>query len=172
MGRNRNTIISLHNDEKKIVNISKKHSIRILHQTNEKNILNLKSLYDKNNVECLIFSFNKNFEEIINSSDLCITRSGASTLAELSLLNIPFIAVPLPNSKDNHQFENALFYKEKECCWILNQETFDDNIEQLLTNILSNNSEFLQKKGNLKKLNYKNTWTNVHQKISNIINEN
>ena len=93
-------------------------------------------------------------------------------MAELSLLNIPFIAVPLPHSKDNHQFENALFYKEKECCWILNQETFEDNIEQLLTNILSNNSEFLQKKENLKKLNYKNTWTNVHQKILNIINEN
>ena len=143
-----------------------------MHQTNEKNILNLKNFYDENNVECLIFSFNKNFEEIINNSDICITRSGASTLAELSLLNIPFIAVPLPNSKDNHQFENALFYKEKDCCWMLNQETFEDNIEQLLNNILSNNSEFLQKKENLKKLNYKNTWTNVHQKILNIINEN
>ena len=68
--------------------------------------------------------------------------------------------------------QDALFYKEKECCWILNQETFEDNIEQLLTNILSNNSEFLQKKENLKKLNYKNTWTNVNQKILNIINEN
>ena len=54
----------------------------------------------------------------------------------------------------------------------LNQETFEDNIEQLLNNILSNNSEFLEKKENLKKLNYKNTWTNVHQKILNIINEN
>ena len=107
-----------------------------------------------------------------NNSDICITRAGASTLAELSLLNIPFIAVPLPNSKDNHQFENALFYKEKECCWMLNQETFEDNIEQLLTSVLSDNSEFLQKKENLKKINYKNNWTNVNQKILNIINEN
>ena len=56
--------------------------------------------------------------------------------------------MPLPNSKDNHQFENALFYKEKECCWMLNQKTFEDNIEQLLNNILSNNSEFSQKKEN------------------------
>ncbi len=160
------------NLKNKIVNISKKHSIRIFHQTSEQNILNLKNFYDENNLECLIFSFKKNFEEIINNSDICITRSGASTLAELSLLNIPFIAVPLPNSKDNHQFENALFYKQKECCWMLNQETFQDDIEQLLNNILSDNSEFLQKKENLKKLNYKNTWTNVHQKILNIINEN
>ena len=54
--------------------------------------------------------------------------------------------MPLPNSKDNHQFENALFYKEKECCWMLNQDTFEDNIERLLNNILSDNSEFLQKR--------------------------
>ena len=45
--------------------------------------------------------------------DFCITRAGASTLAELSFLNIPFMAVPLPTSKDNHQFENASFYKKK-----------------------------------------------------------
>ena len=36
----------------------------------------------------------------------------------------------------------------------------------------SDNSEFLQKKENLKKLNYKNTWINVNQKILDIINEN
>ena len=160
------------NLKNKIVNIAKKNSIRIVQQTNEKNISNLKNFYDKHNIECLIFSFNENFEEIINNSDICITRAGASTLAELSLLSIPFIAVPLPHSKDNHQFENASFYKEKECCWILNQELFEDKIEQLLSNILSDNSEFLKKKENLKKLNYKNTWINVNQKILNIINEN
>ena len=53
--------------------------------------------------------------------DLSITRAGASTLAELSLLYIPFIAVPLPSSKDNHQLENAKFYKNNNCCWVLEQ---------------------------------------------------
>ena len=43
----------------------------------------------------MIFSFDKNFVEIIQKeSDLCITRAGASTLAELSVLNVPFVAVP------------------------------------------------------------------------------
>ena len=69
--------------------------------------------YSENKIKNFIFSFNQNLREIIQDSDLCITRAGASTLAELSILNIPFLAVPLPTSKDNHQLENANFYKKK-----------------------------------------------------------
>ena len=55
----------------------------------------------------------KNFEKILINIDLCITRGGASTLAELSVLNIPFIVVPLPTSKDNHQLKMQIFIKIK-----------------------------------------------------------
>ena len=106
------------------------------------------------------------------NADLCITRGGASTLAELSFLNIPFITVPLPSSKDNHQFDNANYYKDKGCCWILEQQFFQDKIEDLLTDIIQNKTDFLNKKDNLKKLNYKNNWNNVNQKILEIIDEN
>ena len=73
----------------------------------------MKDFYSDNNIENTIFSYKKNLVEIIKEADLCITRAGASTLAELSVLNIPFIAVPLPKSKVNHQLENANYYKKK-----------------------------------------------------------
>ena len=155
-----------------IVNISKKISIRIIQQTSEKNISNLKDFYSKNKINNKIFSFDKNFTNIIHQADLCITRSGASTLAELSFLNIPFIAVPLPKAKDNHQFENANFYKNMDCCWIIEQNYFEEKIEEFLKDILSRKNDYLKKKENLKKLNYQNTWINVNQKILEIINEN
>ncbi len=160
------------NLKKKIVNISKKFPIRIIQQTNEKNISNIRDFYQKNNVENLIFSFDKNFDKILNKTDLCITRAGASTLAELSILNIPFIAVPLPTSKDNHQLENANFYKDKDCCWILDQKLFEENIEDFLISIIQNKTDFLNKIENLKKLNFQNNWINVNQKILDIINAN
>ena len=37
----------------------------------------------------------------------------SSTLAELSITNTPFVAVPLATSKDNHQLENANFIKKR-----------------------------------------------------------
>lgn len=155
-----------------IVNISKKKQIKIIQQTNEKNISNLSNFYSKNNIENKVFSFDKNFSSIIQQADLCITRAGASTLAELSLINIPFIAVPLPTSKDNHQFENANYYKNNDCCWIIDQNSFEEKIEDLLKDIFNNKDDYLKKKENLRKLNYQNTWINVNQKILRVINEN
>ena len=155
-----------------IVNISKKFQLNIIQQTNYKNITQLKDFYYKHNVENIIFSFDKNFDNIIKKTDLCLTRAGASTLAELSVLNIPFIAVPLPTSIDNHQFENANFYKNYDCCWIIEEKFFEEKIEEVLNEILIDKSDYLKKKENLKKLNYQNTWNNVNQKILKTINEN
>ncbi len=158
--------------KQKIVNLSKDFSIKIIQQTSEKNVSNLSDYYSENNVENIIFDFEKNLINKICEADLCITRAGASSLAELSILETPFIAIPLPTSKDDHQFENANFYKKKECCWIIEQTFFDKEIEQVLRNIIQNKSDLMKKKENLKKLNYQNTWINVNQKLLNIINEN
>ncbi|MBD1166413.1 UDP-N-acetylglucosamine--N-acetylmuramyl-(pentapeptide) pyrophosphoryl-undecaprenol N-acetylglucosamine transferase [Pelagibacterales bacterium SAG-MED07] len=155
-----------------IVNISKTKQIKIIQQTTEKNIPYLNNFYSKNNIENKIFSFDKDFYKSLQQADLCITRAGASTLAELSLMNIPFIAVPLPTSKDDHQFENANYYKINGCCWMIEQTSFEEKIEDLLKYIFNNKNDYLEKKENLKKLNYQNTWINVNQKILNTINEN
>ena len=155
-----------------IANIAKEISIKVIQQTNEKNIYDLSNFYLKNNIENKIFSYDKNFSQNIQQADLCITRAGASTLAELSFMNIPFIAVPLPTSKDNHQFENANYYKNNNCCWIIDQSSFDKKIEVFLRDILNNKNDYLEKKENLKKLNYQNTWINANQKILKGINEN
>ena len=85
---------------------------------------------------------------------------------------MPFIAVPLPSSKDNHQFENANFYLKNDCCWILEQNHFEEKIEQLIEEIIQNRSNLNKKKENLSNLNYQNTWINVNQKILKNLNEN
>ena len=64
---------------------------------------------------------------------------------------MPFIAVPLPNSKDNHQFENAKFYLKNNACWILDQNLFEEKIERLIEEILSNKSNINEKMQNLSK---------------------
>ena len=156
-----------------IIKISKIKSLKIIHQTNQKNIDFLKNFYSKNGIENIVFSFDQNLNILLDQSDLCITRAGATSLAEIALLNIPFIAIPLPTSKDNHQFENANYYKNKDCCWIVNQNNFDRlKFEDLLIGILKNEEDFINKKKNLKNLNYQNTWNNVNQNLLKIINEN
>ena len=155
-----------------IINISKIFPIKVIQQTSKQNLLTLSKYYSYNNIENKVFTFEKDLSNLIQQADICITRAGASTLAELSVMNLPFIAVPLPSSKDNHQFENAYFYENNDCCWLIEQRYFDKKIEDFLKNILTDQNEYLKKKENLKKLNYQNSWINVNQKILGIINEN
>ena len=42
----------------------------------------------------------------------------------------------------------------------------------MLYEILNDNSDFIHKKSNLKKLNFQNTWNDVNQKLKKVINEN
>ena len=79
----------------------------------------------------------------------------------------------MPTSKDNHQFENAKYYKDKDCCWVINQVNFDkQKFEHFLLDLLKNKGVFFNKKNNLENLNYQNTWNNVNQNLLKIINEN
>jgi len=156
-----------------IVNLSKKNKIKIIQQTHKSNTDQLRSIYDEAKIENTIFDFEENLADLINQSDLCITRAGASTLAELSIMNKPFLTIPLVSAKDNHQFENANFYQNLGCCWIMNQKDFNDvNLEKFLNHIIMNKSEYNIKKNNLEKRNSQNSWNNINQKILEIINEN
>jgi UDP-N-acetylglucosamine--N-acetylmuramyl-(pentapeptide) pyrophosphoryl-undecaprenol N-acetylglucosamine transferase len=156
-----------------ILKISKIKPLKIIHQTSQKKVNFFKKFYSENNVENIVFNFDNNLDMLISQSDLCITRAGASSLAEIAILNVPFIAIPLPSSKDNHQFENANFYQKLDCCWVIDQKILDKTkLMKLLNGILENKNEYINKSLNLKKLNDQNLWNNVNQKILEIINEN
>ena len=153
--------------------VSKKFSIKVIQQTGSDNIQNLKNFYDSRYIENKIFNFEEKFINLINNSDLCITRAGATSLAEISILNKPFVAIPLPSAKDNHQMKNAQFYEEKGCCWILDQSNLNkENLLNIILNILNNKSDLTAKKMNLEKLNFENSWNDVNQKLQRVINEN
>ena len=156
-----------------MIDISKSFPIKIIQQTSIDNISNLTNFYESRNIENKIFSFEEKFINLINMSDLCITRAGASSLAEISFLNKPFIAIPLPTAKDNHQMKNAQFYEEMGCCWVLDQKNLNkEKLSNIILNIIKEKSNLIIKKSNLEKLNYKNSWNDINQKLQKIFNEN
>ncbi|WP_409305333.1 undecaprenyldiphospho-muramoylpentapeptide beta-N-acetylglucosaminyltransferase [Peribacillus sp. SCS-155] len=55
----------------------------------------------------IIKPFLHNMPEILSGVDLAITRAGATTLAELTVLGIPSILIPSPYVTNNHQEKNA-----------------------------------------------------------------
>ena len=58
-------------------------------------------------------------------------------------------------------------------CWLVKQEDFDPNkIANLLTNLIKDKKDYLLKKLNMEKFSYQNTWNNINQKLTVLINEN
>ena len=124
--------------------------------------------YEKNNIKNYVFEFDKNILELILSSNLAITRCGASTTAELVQTLTPFIAVPLPHSIDNHQYLNAKYYENKGCCWVLEQNNFNtENLFSLVIATIKNKNKLENIRENMKK-NYSNA---VYSLIENEIKE-
>ena len=157
-----------------MVKLSKTHKIKVLQQ-----VINLYSketitkFYQNNHIEHELFDFDNKFLVKAVDYDLAITRSGASTISELGYLNIPFVAIPFPYSKDNHQYFNAKFYEKNKCCWLIMQNHIDDNIFiDLLNKIFEDQNEYFSKKKNLIKLTQENTWEKNKSKLIELINEN
>ena len=92
-----------------------------------------------------ILPFYDNLPGILKSSDVLVTRAGASTIAEILSIEIPSIFIPSPYVANNHQYYNAkdmvdnnlgLMIEEKD----LNKETLNNNINKLLNDTKLYNS--------------------------------
>ncbi|MBP37672.1 MAG: hypothetical protein CMI83_03965 [Candidatus Pelagibacter sp.] len=146
------------------------HEIEINQQctTGQKN--SLIDFYKKNNIKNYVFEFDKNILKLILSSSIAITRCGASTTAELAHTFTPFIAVPLPNSVDNHQYLNAKYYENKGCCWLLEQNNFNtDILFNLIMEAIKNENKLENIRENMKKNYNKNVYSNIENAIKEFI---
>ena len=146
------------------------HEIEIIQQClpNQKN--SLINFYNNNGIKNNIFEFHSNILNLILKADLAITRCGASTTAELAYSLTPFIAIPLPNSIDNHQYLNGKYYEEMGCCWFIKQEDlYVKNLSNLIVEIINNKNKLENIKANMKKILKKNVYENLENELGEFI---
>ena len=148
----------------------KGHSIQINQQCIRSQKNSIVDYYKNKDIKSYVFEFDKNILNLILSSDLAITRCGASATAELVHTLTPFIAVPLHNSIDNHQYLNAKFYEGKGCCWILDQNNFTkENLFNLIIEKIKNKKELENIRENMKKIYTNNVYSIIETQIKEII---
>ena len=157
-----------------VLNISKKLKLEVYQQFfDNKKKLAIEKKYNNAGIKHRLFGFDENLSKNIYDIDLAITRSGASSISELSYLNIPFLAIPFPFAKDDHQFFNAKYYEIKNSCWLIRQNDFDiARVENLIISLFNEKIDYFKKKENLENISNQNTWNNVNKKLIDLINEN
>jgi len=85
-------------------------NLRIIHQTGDKNVESVRRAYEKYEIEVEVEPFFKKMDRVYKDADVIVSRAGATTLAEISVLGIPAILIPYPHAADNHQEKNGEYY--------------------------------------------------------------
>jgi UDP-N-acetylglucosamine--N-acetylmuramyl-(pentapeptide) pyrophosphoryl-undecaprenol N-acetylglucosamine transferase len=80
-----------------------------------------------------------------SAADMIISRAGALTLAEIELMRVPAILIPLPGSAGNHQYHNARTLESAGCAYLVEEKDFPQNPIIPLLNLMINDPEHLRR---------------------------
>ncbi|MDC3233296.1 UDP-N-acetylglucosamine--N-acetylmuramyl-(pentapeptide) pyrophosphoryl-undecaprenol N-acetylglucosamine transferase [Pelagibacteraceae bacterium] len=131
----------------------------------------LTSFYKNLNIDFEIFNFSDNISEYFSQTDMAITRSGSSMLAELVNAKIPFISVPLPTSADNHQLKNAIYYEKNEYSYLIEEKDLNMKLFKLIKKINEKRSLLSQMVSKQRQYSDKSVYENIDKQVNKIINE-
>ena len=81
--------------------------LAVVQQARDEDVVRVRDAYASLSVTAEIAAFFADLPARIAASHLVISRSGASTVAELAAIGRPSILVPLPHARDQDQFANA-----------------------------------------------------------------
>lgn len=154
--------------------------IEFISKINDSNIYHIvtgKKYYDsfknrvniKDNVH--IYPYLEDSISYMKKCDVLVSRSGATTISEITTLGIPSILIPSPYVSNNHQFYNASYLLKNNACILLEEKnltstSLKNNIDKLL-----NNSEYrIKLRINSMKLATFNSTSKIYNLIKEITN--
>ena len=85
-------------------------------------------------------------------------------------LEKPFLAIPFPFAKDDHQYYNAKYYVEKNLGWLIRENKIQQNfLYKFIKNLIKNKKLLSQKKKNMQKFHEGYDWYENSNKLKSLI---
>lgn len=94
-----------------------------LHLTGAKPSDPFTTAYASLNLTAIVRPFMPDMDLALGAATAAISRSGASSLAELAAMQLPAVLVPYPAATDDHQFYNARVFEQSGAAQLLVQHT-------------------------------------------------
>ena len=116
--------------------------------------------------------FVDNLLGLMKDTDLIVTRSGASTIAEITSIGLPAIMVPSPYVTNNHQCVNAKSLEDDGACIILKEEDFDKNsLVDLLDKTINDKKKLNSMRSALLKRGVTDSATRIYEEIIKLVRD-
>lgn len=85
------------------------------------------------------------------AADMVISRSGAITVSELTLVGKPVLFIPSPNVAEDHQTKNAQALAQENAALVVKEKELDENFEKELAALLESEQKQAELSENIKK---------------------
>lgn len=140
----------------------------VLYVTGKSSYESFKKLNVPKNVK--IVPYIENMTRIMKKTDIMVSRAGASTLSEITALNIPSILIPSPYVPDNHQFKNAMDLVKNDSAILLEESALKGDVLVRTIDLLIKDDKKMQTmRANLKKSSIPNSATLIYDNIRKLI---
>lgn len=109
---------------------------------------------------------------VMKSTDLIISRAGASTISEITALGLPSILIPSPYVTHNHQEENAKVLENNGASIIIKEKELTDTILlEKIDLVLNDTKRYNEMVRANKKLGISDSATRIYKIIKKLVDE-
>lgn len=121
-----------------IEGLAKKEQLQIIHICGFNDEAMVKSFYERHPLfKVRVFAFLDQMSYAYSCADLCICRSGASTIYELALFKVPALLIPYPHARA-HQRANAAVLEKSKAGMIIEEQALAETLKEKLAYLLDN----------------------------------
>lgn len=121
------------------------------------------------NENVLVFDFLNKMDYAYAAADVIISRAGAGSVSELSIVGKPVIFIPSPNVAEDHQTKNALAYADKNAAILLREKELDTSFKTVFTDLFSNKEKQIELGENMKKQALPSATKNIALEVSKLL---
>ena len=102
--------------------------LQFIHLTGSGGVEPVRQAYEALGLNAVVRPFLTEMEYALGAADLAVSRSGASSLAEFSAMELPAILIPYPTAMDDHQRLNARSFVDLGAARCFHQKQLTPNL--------------------------------------------
>ncbi len=117
----------------------------------------------------MLFDFVSRMDLAYSVADLVISRAGAGSISEFSILGKPVVLVPSPNVAEDHQTQNAMALVQENAAILVADDTAPEQLFSIALNLVNNPTKLMDLSANIMRVAQHNSADRIVDEISKLI---
>lgn len=143
-----------------------KNKIQVIWQTGKHYYESMKKFHGESSVSMVhLHDFIDRMDLAYAAADIIVSRAGAGTIAELTIVGKPVILIPSPNVAEDHQTKNALALADKNAALMLRDSESVEKLADTIIKLIKDTQKRRMLSGNIQSMAIKDSDVIIAQEI-------